>query len=433
MDTNERLIRAVQLAAAKLVSNADIDQLLDEVLAICVEAVGASGGTIYLHDDRSRRLVFHSVRPAEVRTKLPVQDIPDDYGVAGKVFHTRRSEISEFPEVPTASRTDFESATGVYLKTMLTSPLMMEGEIPIGVVQLINKKEGSFTDTDVAVLETVAAVCTMAVINSQLADEASRASTLLGMGKVSHDIGNLAAALFANISYAGMAVEAIQTSLSSQESELDGKRLADLSANLGGSLDDLKGVADRIVGYARLISDLSAGRPLRPNRTRGSLSAIIEAAAREVEGDCEQSGACLSLDLQEGAPETCIDSQYMARIVQNLLGNSIKAIGEAPLDPGASGKKAKGIVRVEYRFKRGRHILTVADNGPGMTREQVRAVLSGAGRSYWSKSSGSGWGIRIVLELAATHEGKVDVESEPGKGATFRLSFPHVDPETDCP
>src|SRR4051812_8475163 len=50
METNDQLIRAVQVATKKLASSGKFDVLLKDVLSICVEAVGASGGTIYLHD-----------------------------------------------------------------------------------------------------------------------------------------------------------------------------------------------------------------------------------------------------------------------------------------------------------------------------------------------------------------------------------------------
>jgi signal transduction histidine kinase len=62
-----------------------------------------------------------------------------------------------------------------------------------------------------------------------------------------------------------------------------------------------------------------------------------------------------------------------------------------------------------------------------MSREIAERILAGDARSQWDKSSGSGWGTKIVLELAATHNAKVSIDSEPGKGSTFRVAFPHAD------
>jgi signal transduction histidine kinase len=68
-----------------------------------------------------------------------------------------------------------------------------------------------------------------------------------------------------------------------------------------------------------------------------------------------------------------------------------------------------------------------------MTQEMAHQILSGSARSYWAKGTGSGWGTRIVKELAATHCAEVQIDSEPGNGTTFRVLFPHiVSAEQDC-
>src|SRR4051812_15643820 len=161
MQTNDQLIRAVQVATRKLASSGKFDVLLKDVLATCLEAVGASGGTIYLHDPATKRLRFQHVLPEEVEPKLPTKDVRDDFGLVGQAFQTRKTVIAEFPDKPDHERSLFEAATGVTLRSMLACPLMMEAEEPIGVVQLLNKIDGAFNDSDVAVLETVAGVSTM--------------------------------------------------------------------------------------------------------------------------------------------------------------------------------------------------------------------------------------------------------------------------------
>lgn len=425
MASSDQLIRAVQVATRKLASTGNFDSLLRDVLAICVDAVGASGGTIYLHDPAKHRLRFQHVLPAEVAGKLPFHDIPDDQGVAGAAFQTRQTQISDFPE-RAESRNEVESATGVIVRTMITVPLMMEDETPIGVVQLINKKGGSFTDSDVAVLDTVAAVSTMAYLNSQLLEESTRASTLLGMGKVSHDIGNLAASLFANISFSDMALEGMRKALDGKEPAAGTIFVESLEETFG----DLRLSVDRIVRYSRLISDLSAGRELRPQKKVSSLAETIEHAAGYLETDARKNGVALHYDIQRDAPPTAHDDLYVFRIVQNLVGNAIKAVRETISDNLIAtleddGDVVFGEVTVRYRFESGRHILEVRDSGPGMPPEVAERILAGNARSQWDKGSGSGWGTKIVLELAATHGAAVEIDSELGNGSTFRVVMPH--------
>jgi len=429
MQTNDQLIRAVQVATRKLASSGNFDLLLKDVLAICVEAVGASGGTIYIHDPATNRLRFRHVLPEEIEDKLPQKDVPDDFGMVGQAFQTRKTICRVFPNRPDSERNPFEEATGVTVHSMVACPLMMEEEEPIGVVQVLNKLEGTFTPIDVAVLETVAGVSTMAYLNYRLTDEASRASTLLGMGKVSHDIGNLAASLFATLSYSGLAMDGLKATLRRQNCEQEAQ---DYVSTLEEMHQDLQSTVDRIVGYARLVSDLSAGRELRPNRVLAPLAATIETSAGYLEADSRKNHVALHYEIQHDAPPFFHDELYLFRIVQNLVGNAIKAVKETIPDELAArytsdDPAVMGEVTVRYYYRDGEHVIEVSDTGPGMSKETAERILAGNARSQWDKTSGSGWGTRIVLELAATHNAKVTIDSELGLGTTFRVAFPHVD------
>ncbi len=428
METNERLLRAVQLSARKLVSAGDFDQLLREVLIVCIEAVGAFGGTIYLHDASRKSLRFHHVLPEAVAARLPFNEIPDDRGMAGQVFHSRQTVVSIFTDEFDQTRQNVEASTGVKVHTMITVPLMMEDEEPIGVVQLINKHGGNFSEADVAVLDTVSSISTMASLNSRLLEETTRASSLLGMGKVSHDIGNLAASLFANIQFTELALEGMKDEFSPNETAVG------YVDTLDSMLKEMQASVDRIVGYSRLISDLSAGRELRPNKKLAPMAETIQTSAAYLESEGRKSCVAIRYDIQQDAPATYHDEQYIFRIVQNLVGNAIKAVKETlpedwrdQIDEGDDA--IFGEVLVRYRFADGKHIIEVHDSGPGLPAEVAERILAGTARSQWDKGSGSGWGTKIVLELAATHDGKVSIDSRPGNGATFRVEFPHT-PQT---
>jgi signal transduction histidine kinase len=424
MNTQDQLIRAVQVATRKLASTGNFDLLMKDVLAICVEAVGASGGTIYLHDAAKHRLAFQHVLPEGIADKLPFNDIADDFGIAGQAFQTRKTITREFPEKPEAEWNPIEKATGVPVRSMVTTPLMMEDEQPIGVVQLLNKEGGPFTEADVAVLDTVAAVATMAYFNYRLTEEASRASTLLGMGKVSHDIGNLAASLYATVYYSEDAIQSLKEEVAGDQSSEVAKNVLALSV----MFQELKHSVNRIVGYSHLISDMSAGRELRPNKAAAKMATTIQTAAAYLATQARSNKVALRYDMQEDAPACQHDELYVFRIVQNLVGNAIKAVGETVpehmrADPDDTTTCGEVVVR--YRFADDRHVIEVTDTGPGMTEDVANRIRSGTARSMWDKGSGSGWGMKIVRELAATHGAEVEIDSSIGKGSTFRLRMPH--------
>lgn len=394
---------------------------MKDVLRICVEAVGAEGGTIYLHEPESSRLKFQHVLPESVRDRLPMKDVADDYGTVGRAFQSRQTVSRDFPAKPESEWTDFERGTGVAVRSIMATPLLMEDETPLGVVQLINKTDGSFNETDTAVLDTVAAVATMAYENVRLTEESTRASTLLGMGKVSHDIGNLAASLKASLGYGELAMHGLKEQIERQPPDV---KTAKFVSVLDPLFEDLRDSTDQIVGYSRLISDLAAGRELRPNKKVAPMAATIRRSAEYLESDGRVQHVLLKIDIDEDAPPTLHDELYVFRIVQNLVGNAIKAVHETSTDDDDG---VFGEVHVRYCFDGEKHIVEVTDTGPGMTRETAIRILSGNARSQWDKASGSGWGTKIVLELAATHEAQVSIDSRLGHGATFRVAFPHRD------
>jgi signal transduction histidine kinase len=424
MEQNADLLRAVHLASRKLSGTGTFDSLLKEVLRICVEAVGAEGGTIYLHDPVRKRLRFRHVLPDEVADRLPFEDLAEDQGIAGKSFISRETTISQFEQDEDETRNRVKQATGVAVRNMITVPLLIEEMDPIGVVQLVNKKDGPFNEDDQAVLDTISAVATMAYLNHRLMDETQRASSLLGMGKVSHDIGNLAAALFANISFSELALDGMKDEFAENDTALM------YVESLDSMLDELKSSVDRIVGYSRLISDLSVGRELRPNFVVAPLAQTIQTAAAFLESDGRKASVALRYDIDTDSPATAHDELYLFRIVQNLVGNAIKAVKETVPDDWKDhlpeeGDAIYGEVIIHYCFRDNQHIIEVEDTGPGMSPETAEKILAGNARSQWDKGSGSGWGTKIVLELAATHQGQISIDSEIGKGTIFRLALQH--------
>ena len=338
MDTNARLIRAVQLATRKLAGTGDYNTLLKEVLAICVRAVGASGGTIYLHDPATERLAFQHVLPPEVEATLPSKDIPDDYGTAGAAFKSRQTLTKIFPEKPASERNPFELATGIVVRNMVATPLIVDGMDPIGVVQLLNKQDGNFTETDASVLDIIASVSTMAYVNYRLTEESNRASTLLGMGKVSHDIGNLAASLYATVSFGEIAISQLKESLAEIEVTEEVIENVDMLPPL---MEDLGKSVDRIVGYSRLISDMSAGKGLRPNLQPGSFGATVQMSAAYYETEARAKNVKLVYDIEPSAEKSMFDDLYVFRIVQNLVGNALKAVRETVPEDDSSGEESQ--------------------------------------------------------------------------------------------
>jgi signal transduction histidine kinase len=118
------------------------------------------------------------------------------------------------------------------------------------------------------------------------------------------------------------------------------------------------------------------------------------------------------LEVAHDLPEVRADAELLRQAVLNLCVNAIQAMQEA-------GKG--GSITVRARAEGGGAVIEVADTGPGMDPETVKHVFE---PFFTTKASGTGLGLAIVRQAAEAHGGQVEVESERGKGATFRIRIP---------
>jgi two-component system OmpR family sensor kinase len=84
-----------------------------------------------------------------------------------------------------------------------------------------------------------------------------------------------------------------------------------------------------------------------------------------------------------------------------------------------------------------RAVIEVADSGPGLSPEQADRVFERFYRADAARTrkadgvTGTGLGLAIVAALVAAHNGTVEVDSAPGKGATFRVRLPLASTDDD--
>ena len=127
-----------------------------------------------------------------------------------------------------------------------------------------------------------------------------------------------------------------------------------------------------------------------------------------------------------GAVELCVklephlavfgDRAALAQAVGNLLGNAWKYTP-------SQGKKIDIVAASDAKHV----IITVADNGEGISGSEKEAIFEKFNRGSAAMqrgSQGSGLGLAIVRAVVEAHHGKVDVKSEDGHGARFRIILP---------
>ena len=118
----------------------------------------------------------------------------------------------------------------------------------------------------------------------------------------------------------------------------------------------------------------------------------------------------IETDISDGLPLVPIDEEQMQKVLENLLINGNEAMGE------------DGRIRVAVGQCDGWVELSVSDDGVGMTREFMEKSLFKPFQT--TKKQGMGIGLFHCKTIVEAHGGKIEVESEEGKGTTFKVMLP---------
>lgn len=172
--------------------------------------------------------------------------------------------------------------------------------------------------------------------------------------------------------------------------------LAERQVTLNSSVAYLENLA---ANYARLYPRTER-RPCDVNDVIRSLGRTLK-LADEVE---------LRLELGTGVAPVLGDPVALRRILENLVGNAIEAIGSD-----------SGTVTIATSAAEGRVKVVVADTGPGMSEPLLERIFEDF---YTTKPDGTGLGLSIVRRLVLDMSGSLRVESEPGVGTRFTVELP---------
>jgi PAS domain S-box-containing protein len=137
----------------------------------------------------------------------------------------------------------------------------------------------------------------------------------------------------------------------------------------------------------------------------------LDDAIRNLKSSIEESGAIVT---RERLPSVTGDAIQLTRLLQNLLANSMKYRTPEPPRIHVSAQPSNG----EWRF-------SVTDNGIGIEPQYAEKIF-GIFKLLKprDRNSGSGMGLAICRKIVGRHEGRIWVESDFGKGATFYFTLP---------
>jgi PAS domain S-box-containing protein len=389
LETRERLLAE---AGAILVKSLDCSTMLQGIAELVVGYVADWCG-VQLLDDRGelqRVAIGRCATAGNGRVELePLLEVP--LSVSARAMREATTELG--PKGPAGG--------GPYLVV----PLIARGE-SLGTMTLVRApSQPPYRPDDVDLLEALAARCATAVDNARLFAQVRESV------RVRDEFIAIAAhELRTPLTPLRMQVDALAAIVESRRAEtLTPELLATPVRYILRSSERLVALVERLLDFSHMT--VGGGRL---ELTEQDLVALAAEVVDELASDLERLGSTVAWDTPHEPLVGQWDRQRIKLAIQSLLGNAMKFAPGTPIEVS---------VRADASHVR----LAVRDRGPGLGRQEQAQIFERYERPapLWHYG-GFGLGLWIVRQVAREHGGRVELWSEPGKGAEFTLVLPRA-------
>ena len=154
---------------------------------------------------------------------------------------------------------------------------------------------------------------------------------------------------------------------------------------------------------------LNAIRPAAPQLKPASLNHVVEKTIELLKPELDNRNLHVKTKLARQMPLTPIDATQIQQVLVNLVKNAIQAMTKAGTLSIQTGEGSEAVW------------VSVTDTGGGIPEEMLNRIFE---PFYTTKKKGTGLGLMIVQRIVRAHGGHIEVESQVGRGTTFRIWLP---------
>ena len=154
---------------------------------------------------------------------------------------------------------------------------------------------------------------------------------------------------------------------------------------------------------------LQAIRPVAPQLKPASLNDVVEKTLDLLQPELGNRSLNVRTKLARRLPAAPLDATQLQQVLVNLIKNAMQAMTRGGTLTLQTGEGADGVW------------VSVADTGGGIPQEQINRIFE---PFFTTKKRGSGLGLMIVQRIVRAHGGRIELESQAGRGTTFRVWLP---------
>jgi signal transduction histidine kinase len=390
-------------------STLDVETVLDTIVTRASQLASAEGCSIFEYDAAAQRFELRAVHNDDTAFIEALRAVPLR---KGEGLMGRAAEMRESIQIPDITQPGaYESSVRDTLirfgyRALLSVPLLREDQI-IGSLSFNRKNPGEFPPEVVEVLKTFATQSALAIQNARLFREIADKSAQLEaasrhksefLANMSHE---LRTPLNAIIGFSEVLAEGMFGEINEKQTEY----LQDILESGRHLLSLINDILD--------LSKIEAGR-MELERSDFDLPNAIENALILVRERASRRGIKLASTIDKQLGVISGDERKVKQVLLNLLSNALKFTPEGGrIDVGA--RQRDGVAEV-----------SVADTGIGIAPADQEAVFEEFRQvgTADKKAEGTGLGLALSRKFIELHGGRIWVESEVGKGSTFRFTLP---------
>ncbi len=287
------------------------------------------------------------------------------------------------------------------VQSYITVPMQARGK-QLGVVSFIHKIPKKYSAHDLIFAKLFADRSSINVDNAWLYFEATKAVRLREevLSIVAHDLKNPLGV-----------IKGFNEILTDDYTDADkNKRLA--SDAIARSVCQMERLIRDLLDFAKIQSGT-----LTIEKSLKDVSSLVWGSVELTRHHAEKKGIHIRTEIQPDLPKLNCDGDRITQVLSNLLGNAIKFSSEM------------AVVLISAAINDGSILFSVKDEGPGISEENLSHVFCRFWQEKKTAKLGTGLGLSIAKGIVESHGGRIGVESELGKGATFYFTLPYGDGE----
>jgi signal transduction histidine kinase len=386
LDVYRRLIDI----ARDLASTLDLDILLSRIVHAAAEISGAEAASILLYDDVSRQLYFQVSTNLDESTRRGLV-VPLEGSIAGWIVTNRKSVRLTNAHEDERFFSNIEATTGFSTESILGIPLVTKNKI-VGVLEVLNKPKGRFTDADESMLLVLGAQAAVAIENARLFQQSDLISEFVH--ELRTPLSSLSTATYLLL-----------------RPEMSQEQRDQIINNIHNETMRLNALASSFLDLARLES----GR-VQFRKSNFSVVDLMYECKDVMSSKAMEENIQIRVESPDGSPMIEADRDKIKQVVLNLLSNAIKY------------NRPNGTVMLHADSNETEMRINIQDTGVGIPDEALPHLFEKfyRVRDNEARVSGTGLGLSICKQIVHGHGGRVEVKSKIGVGTVFTVVIPRT-------